>query len=504
MIDLLPGGSESLLVITPALAAVVLFVSRNRGHVPVVSAAVFLTSFAAGILLFRVVVGGAYDHAIGAWGAPLGIVWRVDGLACVMILLNTLIGIAVGVYSLSYFHGGTGGKTGGETLYFWPLWMILWASLYALFLSRDVFNWYVTLELSGLSAVALIALAGSSDALRSAMRYLLLALCASLFYLAGVAILYAAYGVLDVESLRRVVEPEPHALLALALMILGLCVKSALFPLHFWLPPAHSSAPSPVSAVLSALVVKSGFYIILRLTTDLFPHAQTQAFAEWIGVLGAAAILWGSFLALRQQRLKLIVAYSTVAQVGYLFLIFPLVSEGLRIGGEWAGRAWAGGVYHALSHGLAKASLFLAAGVVIHACGGDRMENLEGLGDRIPMTLTGMALAGVSLMGVPPGAGFVAKWLMLTVAVKTGRWDWAVVIVVGGLATVAYLLRVFRRLMSDGNPADFQAPPRIMEWMVLLLAVLSILFGLSSLPVFALLSQGAPPDFAPYFTGASP
>ncbi len=503
MTDLLSGRPESLLVMSPALAAVFLFVFGNRGRTTAVSAVVSLTALVTGLVLFRVVSDGAYDHAIGAWGAPLGIVWRVDGLACVMILLNTLVGGAVSVYSLSYFHGSMRGKKQDGARYFWPLWMVLWGALYALFLSRDVFNWYVTLELSGLSAVALITLSGSSDALRSAMRYLLLAICASLFYLAGVAILYAAYGALDVETLRRVVEPEEHTLFAFALMVLGLCVKSALFPLHFWLPPAHSSAPSPVSAVLSALVVKSGFYILLRLTTDLFPHAPIQSFAEGFGLLGAAAIFWGSFLALRQQRLKLVVAYSTVAQVGYLFVIFPLMFESFRIGGDWAGRVWAGGVYHALSHGLAKASLFLAAGVVIHACGDDGLESLKGLGDRIPMTVTGMALAGVSLMGVPPGAGFLAKWLMLTVAMKTGRWDLALVIIAGGLAAVGYLLRVFRQLMSDGNPADFHAPPRIMEWMVLLLAILSVVFGLSSLPVFSVLTQGAPPDLESYFTGTS-
>jgi formate hydrogenlyase subunit 3/multisubunit Na+/H+ antiporter MnhD subunit len=434
----------------------------------------------------------------------LGIVWRVDGPACVFVSLNTLIGVAVGIYSFAYFGGRGDGKENKEAHFFWPLWMMLWSSLYALFLSRDIFNWYVTLELSGLAAVAAITLAGSTGALRAAMRYLLLALCASLFYLAGTAILYASYGTLDVEGLRSAVATSPRVSFALALMATGLCVKAALFPLHFWLPSAHSSAPSPVSAVLSALVVKGGFYILLRLMTDLFPHELTRGFGNALGAMGAAAILWGSFHAVRQRRLKLVIAYSTVAQLGYLFVVFPLMVEGWRIGGDWASRAWAGGIYHALSHGLAKASLFLAAGIVIHSAGDDRMETLEGLGDRMPMTVTGMALAGVSLMGVPPGAGFIAKWAMLTVAVKTGLWEWAATMIVGGLAAVAYLLRIFRRLMSNGEPAKFHPPPRSMEWMVILLASLSIFFGFSSVPVFSVLIHGAPPDLALYFGRVTP
>jgi formate hydrogenlyase subunit 3/multisubunit Na+/H+ antiporter MnhD subunit len=423
-----------------------------------------------------------------------------------MVLLNSLIGGVVCIYSLAYFSGNRGDeeKNAHEARYFWPLWMMLWASLYALFLSYDIFNWYVTLELSGLSAVALITLAGSTGALRAAMRYLLFALCASLFYLTGVAVLYAAYGVLDVESLRQAVECEGHVSFALAFMAVGLCVKAALFPLHFWLPPAHASAPSPVSAVLSALVVKGGFYILLRMMTDLFPHALTSDFGVGLGLLGAAAIIWGSFHAMRQQRLKMVVAYSTVAQLGYLFVLFPLLAESWRVGGDWASRAWAGGVYHALSHGLAKASLFLAAGIVIHSVGDDKMESLKGLGDRMPMTVTGMALAGVSLMGFPPGAGFIAKWLMLTAAVQTGCWGWAAVMVAGGLAAMGYLLRIFRRFMSNEEPENFIPPPRSMEWMAFVLAALSIFFGVSSLPLFSVLGQGAPPDLDLYFRGALP
>jgi formate hydrogenlyase subunit 3/multisubunit Na+/H+ antiporter MnhD subunit len=495
---------EALLVAVPLLGAVAAFLLGPRGRGLLVAVVSLLTAVATGLLLVRVTESGAYTQALGGWVAPLGIVWRIDGLAAVMALLNTLVGLPVNLYALAYFRGGSANEE--KARHFWPLWLLLWGALYALFFSGDLFNMYVTLELTGLSAVALIALSGKAGALRGAMRYLLLALGASLLYLAGVAVLYAAYGVLDAASLAAAISPGRPASLALGLITVGLLIKTALFPFHFWLPPAHANAPSPVSAVLSALVVKGGFYLLLRLLTEVFPAAMTMPLYHGLGWLGAGAILWGSVLAVRQQRLKLLIAYSTVAQLGYLFLLFPLVlREGIGLEGA-ASRAWAGGVYHALAHGLAKASLFLAAGVLIHARGDDRMEGLRGLGARLPMTATAMALAGISLMGIPPGAGFIAKWLLLTAAVATGAWGWAAVMIAGGLFAVGYLFRIYRRLLTEPSggedaAATFHTPPRSMEMAALLLALLAILFGLSAMPVFSVLAEGAPELFRTYLEG---
>jgi formate hydrogenlyase subunit 3/multisubunit Na+/H+ antiporter MnhD subunit len=158
---------------------------------------------------------------------------------------------------------------------------------------------------------------------------------------------------------------------------------------------------------------------------------------------------------------------------------------------DWTSRAWAGGIYQVVAHGLAKASLFLAAGVLIHARGHDDLEGLRGLGEKLPMTATAMALAGISLLGIPPGAGFIAKWLLLTVAMASGNWGWAIVMIAGGLMAVGYLFRIFRRLLSSSGSEHFHPPPRGMEACALALAVLSIGLGLSSLPLFSVLSVGA-------------
>ncbi|MFQ5488823.1 MAG: proton-conducting transporter membrane subunit, partial [Gammaproteobacteria bacterium] len=193
---------------------------------------------------------GAQRYAVGGWGAPLGIDLYADGLSLLMLMVTAALGLGISVYSTGYFERK-------RSAVFWPLWLFLWAALNALFLSADIFNLYVTLELLGLAAVALVALAGGAEALISAMRYLLVSLLGSLFYLLGVALLYHSYGSVDIAILAERVEPSPAVWAAMGLMSAGLLLKTALFPLHFWLPPAHANAPAPVSALLSALVVKA-------------------------------------------------------------------------------------------------------------------------------------------------------------------------------------------------------------------------------------------------------
>ncbi len=482
---------ETWLVATPALAGAVAFAMPERGRRVLAFAVISIVLLAAALTLHKLLSVGPYSHVIGGWVAPLGITWRIDGLAGVMILLNALTGSAITFYSLSYFMQGEERQAQS----FWPLWYFLWGSLYAVFLSADVFNWYVTLELSGLAAVGLITLSDKKEALTGGMRYLLIALCASLFYLLGVVLLYGEYGTLDFAGLATRIQPSANTHIIVMLMTTGLIAKAALFPMHFWLPPAHGHAPSPVSAALSALVVKAALFILLRLHIEMWPVETTRALGFGLGTLGAAAILWGSAQAIRQSRLKLLIAYSTVAQIGYIFLMFPFMNT------EWASMAWAGGVYQILSHGLAKAALFVAAGVIIHAAGDDKLESLRGLGEKMPITASAMALAGISLMGIPPGAGFIAKWLLLNASVASGQWGWAVVIIIGGLMAVGYMFRVYRRLLTTREVELLHRPTRRMECAALVLAILSLAFGLSSYPVFYVLRIGAPPGLGSYLEG---
>jgi len=424
---------------------------------------------------WQVVEQGAQRYALGGWGAPLGIDLYADGLSLLMLMVTAVVGLGVSVYSSSYFEHKTAAA-------FWPLWLFLWAALNALFLSADIFNLYVTLELMGLSAVALVALAGGADALTAAMRYLLVSLLGSLCYLLGVALLYHSFGSVDIAILAQRMESSPAVWAAMGLMSAGLLLKMALFPLHFWLPPAHASAPAPVSALLSALVVKASFYILLRLWLDVF-QPGSEAPGQLLGLLGGTAVLWGGIQALRQTRLKMLIAYSTVAQLGYLFLAFPLATS----------IAWKGALYLLLSHAMAKAAMFMTAGNILRCCGHDRIVDLDRVAQRLPLTLTAFSLAGVSSMGLPPSGGFIGKWLLLDAALHSGQWWWALILILGGLLAAAYVFKVIGYAFTPaGVTHEDRVVPAGMEWTALLLALGSVLLGLFTPWPLALLDIGLP------------
>lgn len=458
----------ALMVAAPLAAAALSFLlPRRRALIIVIFAATSaaftsLVFLAAGVWRF-----GAARYRLGGWGSPLGIDLYADGLSVLMLSMAAMVVAAVSVYSAFYFS-----KNGSQKRYFWPLLMFLWAGLNGVFLSGDIFNLYVTLEVMVMAAVALVVFEGGRDALIAGMRYFMVAVLGSLTYLMGVSLLYASYGVLDIGALGRSVGPDPATWLAATLIITGLLAKTALFPLHFWLPKAHASAAAPVSAALSALVVKAPFYIILRLWTEAFAPGVVSHAGLLLGILGAAAVLWGGVMALRQRRLKMLVAYSTVSQIGYLFIFFPMAGSA---------DAFIGCVYQALSHALAKASMFLAVGNLIKGLGDDLIDGLSGLGQRLNVSVFAFGLAGMSLMGLPPSGGFIAKWQLLKASIETGQWWWSAVIISGGLLAAGYLFPVLRRSFTHTQtPAPCATVPFGMEAAAIALAILSLVFGIAS------------------------
>ncbi|MGE0593957.1 MAG: complex I subunit 5 family protein [Vicinamibacterales bacterium] len=497
----------------PLVSATAAFVARS-GAAWVGMAGSCATAASVAALASQVWQGGSQRYPIGGWASPLGIDLYADGLSVCLLLLTAVIGVPTGLYATAYFSESAAGPgataSGARRAEFWVLWLFLWAALNALFLSGDAFNLYVTLELVTLSGVSLVALAGTRAAIAAALRYLLVALFGSLLYLLGVALLYAGHGVLDVATLGSLLAPgttladtalaatasADTALAAtasagaasagaLSLIVVGLAFKGALFPMHVWLPPAHASAPAPVSAVLSGLVVTASFYVLLRLWFDAFAGAVSGGAGTVLAVLGAAAIGWGSLQALRVPGLKALVAYSTVAQLGYLFLVFGLTTAGDR------SEAWTGGVLFALSHGCAKASLFLAAGCIVHAAGHDRIAELGGVGRRLPVTFFTIALASVTLMGLPPSGAFVAKWMLLQAALDGGRLWVAVVILAGGLLAAGYLFRILGQAFTPSSTDAALHVPGRMVWPALVLAVVALGLGLGSAPIVDLLQVGA-------------
>ncbi|SFB86361.1 Formate hydrogenlyase subunit 3/Multisubunit Na+/H+ antiporter, MnhD subunit [Marinospirillum celere] len=410
--------------------------------------------------------------AVGGWATPLGIQWLVDEPAAWMLVtLNSISALA----SLAALLMG---RSLGGSNYYWPLWWLLWGGMNALVISADLFNLYVTLELVTLTAVGLVAQSRNDPEGKAAMDYLLASLLASLFYLLGVALIYGQTGTLDLLLLQGLLEADGLTSLAALLMTLGLLLKAAVVPLHFWLPNAHSRAQAPVSVVLSSVVVAVAVYLLWRLW--LGPFLLLLDRVTWaFSLLTALALVWGGVLAFLQPKLKLVLAYSTLSQLGFALMLLVLVPETTQA--VWTSLQGQGALVFLLAHGLAKAALFMAAGALILVYGSDSLKRLEGSAGVLPVAWIGFALASISLLGAPPTAGFVGKWQLLQAALQVADYWTAFLLLLGTLLTAIYLFRVMQfawKKTPKGLPLprpDWRA--QSLAWLTLFTALCSWLLG---------------------------
>jgi formate hydrogenlyase subunit 3/multisubunit Na+/H+ antiporter MnhD subunit len=424
--------------------------------------------------------GGPLVYVIGGWSPPLGVALRADWLSAIMMVTTAIVISAIAVFGCADFVSAKPAEA-RRPFVFWILLLALWSALNLVFLSSDLFTLYVALELLVFSAVPLVCLDGRAETLRAALCYLLFALLGSALYLVGTGLLYGACGTLDIDLLAARIRPEPVTLVAASLMTTGLIAKTALFPLYLWLPAAHAGAPPAASAVLSALVVKGSFFVTVRLWFFVMPALPGAVATQFLSALGAAAIVFASLLALRQERLKLLVAYSTLAQIGYLFLMFALAfdagSARLLQGG-----ALVGGMMQAISHATAKAGMFMATGMIYARLGHDRIAALGGILRTAPMAALTFLLAGVALIGPPTSGIYLAKTLLLKAADDTQQWWWAAVLQAGGVLTSAYLIMVVAHALApaSGVPrARVGAIPNYQQAAALTLVLCSLLLGLA-------------------------
>ncbi|MDB5650583.1 MAG: NADH-Ubiquinone/plastoquinone [Hyphomicrobiales bacterium] len=490
-----PGGFLLVLAIILPVVAVLAMLVLDPRHARSVVGATILAGVAAALAIAEELIrtGAALIYVVGGWQPPLGLALRADGLSATMIAMTAIVlpGIAIFARGLQDLKPET--RNGRAPTTFWSLLMGVWSALCLTFIGQDLFNLYVALELLTFAAVPLVCLDGRSETMGAALRYLMFALLGSMLYLLGTGLFYGAFGTLDIRSLSAMSDDRPAVSVALALMIAGLLAKAALFPLHLWLPPAHAGAPAAASAVLSALVIKAPIFLTLRLVAEVAPTPMAAIAGKILAILGAFAIILCSVMALRQARLKLMIAYSTVAQIGYLFIVFPLAT-GADALPPWGTIAWTGGALQLGSHALAKASMFMAAGIIAEAFGHDNIRDLSGFGRILPLSAATFGLAGLSLMGLPPSGGFIAKCLLLTSAVLGGHPWLSTTILAGGLLAAGYVFRVMNRaLATPQTPLIIRRKiPARLEVVPLILALLAVLLGFVPLEPLGLLQIGRP------------
>ena len=460
------------LIITPLIFGIAGFVFQKKATLWGLGfGSVF--SLLSGALLYGVATRSLDTYHFGGFLPPLGIAFEALPLGSLILAFSALILLVVFLYAALSL-------TEAQAVLFYPLGAFLALGFVVIYLSRDLFNLYVGLEILGLSAVGLSALKNSSRSIHAALIYLFTTLVASGLYLVGVSMLYAQYALLDISSLALVVQDNFATLVAFGFMVTAFLIKTAVFPFSFWLPGAHANALSPVSALLSALVIKATFYLLYLFATTLFPFAVT--IYTVLGSLGIVALFYGGIKAFLATDLKILIAYSTVSQVGYLMVVFAFTHT----------YAYYAMVFALLSHALAKSGLFLAGGAIIRRARTQTISALQGYASVTPVAVFAVGLSSVSLIGLPPSLGFVSKWYYLQSSFETSSWFFLAAILGGGIVSALYLFRLLilflqKPLEEAGDPhrPEEHAPLQrftcsTLQWSAFSLSFLSVFLGFIS------------------------
>ncbi|MDR5657194.1 monovalent cation/H+ antiporter subunit D family protein [Halodesulfurarchaeum sp. HSR-GB] len=434
-----------LLVVAPIVAALLplgigLFI-RGSGQYIALAMAVLQVALSV-VVLEEVLTAGAFSYEVAGYAPPFGIELIGDGVSAPLLVLIASVTLAVVLYS--FRSGPQGDSFYGELAF-------LTAGLSGLVATGDVFNLYVFLEITGLATYALVASDSSPAAAYASLKYLIVGTIGASFYLLGVGYLLVATGTLNMadlaSSIADVGYTSPLILAAFGLIVVGLGVKVALFPLHTWQPDAYAESPHTISAYIAALVSTAAAYALFRIVYGVFTVDFLAAVPIARDTLLAAAgisVIVGAVLAVVQRDLKRMLAYSSVSHFG-------LVVLGVSIGNE---TALAGGLIHLVGHGVMKAGLFLAVGVFAIGAGVRTVRDLSGLGTRYPVTSAAFAILAFSMVGVPPAIGFPGKWNIIMGAVEAGEWVVAVIVVTSALLTLGYFGRLLERLYFTESVAN--------------------------------------------------
>jgi multicomponent Na+:H+ antiporter subunit D len=396
-------------------------------------------------LLLRVDDEGIQTVQVGGWRAPIGITLVADRLAAFMLVVALVVMLAVLVYAI--------GQPGAERDHvgFHPVYLILVAGVAAAFLTGDLFNLFVAFEIMLMASYVLITLGGRPEQVRSGMSYVVIGLIASLLFLMTLAFVYAATGTLNMADLSVKIATLPSGVrsgLAL-LLIVVFGIKAAIFPLFFWLPDSYPTAPTPVSAVFAGLLTKVGVYAIIRSQTLLFP-ADTQPGTLLLVVAGLTMVV-GVFGAVSQNDVKRILSFHIVSQIGYMILGLGLFTV--------AGIA--GAVIYVINQIVVKTTLFLVAGLVEERAGTSDISKLSGIARLEPMLGVLFLLPALSLAGIPPFSGFVAKLALVDAGVDAGSYAIVAVSLAVSLFTLYSMTKIWANVFWGPHPEP--APARTLS-----------------------------------------
>ena len=479
MAEIITNNLPVFIVILPLFVAFLLPTFSKR--VKAAENAVILTGLmllaGAGCLTYLIAGknGTSFIHNMGGWPAPWGIELRAGELSAFFLLVTAGVSLPITIFAKGSIAYALGGKR--NITRFFTLYLLLIGSLAGMSVTNDLFNVFVLVEVATLSCCGLVSSANSPQAAKAAFSYLIIASLGSALILGGIGFIYIITGHLNMEfaqaELARVWQSSPGIVwMAFSFMLGGFGVKTALFPLHVWLPDAHSAAPAPASAVLSGLAVKGYFICFLKILYDVFGSTllHTYAIGGILTFLGSVAIIAASILAILQKTLKRRLAFSTVAHIGYLYLGISFISiKGL-----------AGALIYLAGHAACKALLFLSSGAIITATGTEEIDKLGGIGKKMPLTMASFTIGSLGLIGIPLLSGFVGKWHLILASLESGDIISTAVILAGSVLCAIYLLPIIKQAYFKPAPKDDIKDPAMPQRVaLLLLAAIVIFIGVS-------------------------
>jgi multicomponent Na+:H+ antiporter subunit D len=433
------------------------------------------------------------SYALGGWEPPYGIEFRVDGLNAAIVFLLSLMGF------LALIFGGPSVEdeiAKDRRSLFYSAFLICFSGLSGVAITGDAFNLFVFLEISSIGTYALVAMGHGADrrALTASFNYLVMGTIGATFFVIGVGFLYMATGTLNMADMAVAIAASGEnrvIQIAFAFILVGMGLKAAMFPLHLWLPSAYAFAPSFVTTFIAATATKVAFYVIIRFSYDVFSIESgfvDNAMTYVITPLAIAGMLVASAQAFFQVDARRLLAYSSVAQVGYMLL-------GLGIG---TGAGVTAGVLHLINHAFIKGALFMALGAFTISYGVRRIDDLKGLGQAMPLTGAAFTIGALSLIGVPFTVGFISKFYLVQAALEKGWW-WAVAAVLtSSVIAVFYCYRMLLALWVSPAPEAANRPGgtvRSAPLMILLplwfLAIANLWFGVDATPIVDLARTAA-------------
>ena len=429
-------------------------------------------------LLLTALDQGVISYALGGWEAPWGIEIRIDVASAMVLSVVSGIATLVLVYAKESIAKEI--DSSQHTL-FYTAYLLCVAGLSGILSTGDAFNLFVFLEISSLATYTLVSLASDRRSLTAAFRYLVMGTIGATFILIGVGMMYMKTGTLNMLDLAaRIAEYDSSRTLntGLAFILVGVSIKLALFPLHMWLPPAYTHAPSAVSAFLASTATKVAVYVMVRFIFTIYGAEYvfySMGMDIILMILAIIAIFKCSFMATVQSNIKTVLAYSSVAQIGYMILGISLVSStGLMAG-----------LLHIFNHALMKGALFMAVGAVLLRTGSVDLKAFRGLGRQMPFTMAAFTIAGLSIIGVPLTVGFVSKWYLVTAALEQQHWIIAFLVLAGSLFAVVYIGRIleaayFKKPSSITEGKTIKEAPMLMLIPMWILVIANVYFGIDT------------------------